>query len=109
MALDLNFLNLWAGTKWMRTFVVDNTSEKSLSPPWSRKCCRSQEKYHCAPNKSTWVNLLVFVTSKNLQDTDGGREHPQEVTILQVSALALFPVVKTCKKRKTYDVGEMTT
>ena len=56
-----------------------------------------------------WVNLLVFVTSKNLQDTDGGREPPQEVTILEVSALALFPVVKTCKKGKTYDVSEKTS
>ena len=83
IALDLNFLNLLAGTKSLRTFVVDNTSEKSHSPPWSRKCCRSRER----SNMSMWVNLLVFLTSeKNLQDhadPSGGKEPPQQVTILK--------------------------
>jgi hypothetical protein len=38
LALDLNFLNLLAGTECLRTLQVDNTLVKSHSLPWSRKC-----------------------------------------------------------------------
>jgi hypothetical protein len=48
LALDLNFLNLLAGTKSLRTLKEEITSEKSHSTPWSRKCCRFPKKYNCA-------------------------------------------------------------
>jgi len=51
-----------------------------------------------------WVNLLVFLTSeKNLQDhadPSGGKEPPQQVTILEVSALVYFLLKKCVRNEK---------
>jgi hypothetical protein len=55
LALDLNFLNLLAGAKCLRTSEVENTSEKSHSPPWSRKCCRSRKKHDCVSCDWGWI------------------------------------------------------
>ena len=99
IALDLSFLNLWAGTKCLRTSKVDNTSEKSHSPPWSRKCCRSREKY------CEYVGEFACISDfrKNLQDhadSSGGKEPPQQVTVLKVSALVYFLFEKCVKNEK---------